>query len=441
MKHRCNVCCYETSRIWSYNDHISRSNACEKRLKRTSHKAEKKTIDVVEQNVDIINTCMKCSKVLSCKRSLNEHLNICKGVSSLQCPTCRKVFSSAPGKYQHIKNVKCSRPQDLPETMYEANERLNLESKSQRDIIETQKSTIETQKNKIETQNNNDGVGENSDVQNNDVVNKCMKCSKVLSSKKSLNRHINICKGVSSLQCPTCRKAFTSTSGKWHHIKNVKCSRPQDLPETMYESNERLNLESKSQTDLIKSLKNTIETQKNKIETNENTIETHKTTIKTQSKHITTQKNTIETQKNTSETHRNKIETHRNTIETHENTIKTHVKHTKTHKNTIETNNNTIDYLINNINIKGLNGKTIEEFLKGKQKIKRGALNESIKKQIASDQKWTCSACNSLLVSTFQIDHTIPLWNNGPDCKENATAMCVECHAKKTQDEWIQRAK
>ena len=45
------------------------------------------------------------------------------------------------------------------------------------------------------------------------------------------------------------------------------------------------------------------------------------------------------------------------------------------------------------------------------------------------------------IFASFQIDHTIPLWNNGPDCKENATAMCVECHAQKTQNEWIQRAK
>lgn len=257
MKHICNVCNYQTSRKWSYEDHISRSSACEKRLKRTSLIAEEKTIDVVEKKNDV-------------------------------------------------------------------------------DVVE----------------------------QNDDNINKCMKCSKVLSCKKSLKEHLKTCKGVHSLQCPTCKKSFSSAQGKYQHLKYVKCSRPSDLPETIYEENERLKLESKSQTDLIKSL-----------------------------------------------------------------------------KNTIETHQNTIDYLTNHINIKGLNGKTIEEFLYGKQKVKRGALNESIKKQIASDQKWTCSACNSLLVSTFQIDHTIPLWNGGADSKENATAMCVECHAKKTQDEWIQRAK
>ena len=267
---KCTVCCYETDRKYNLYLHTSSPNACDKRLKITSHTVDGKnndgigmkthdngqnigviggqTIDVVEKNVDVINTCIKCLKVLSCKKSLDIHMTICKGVSSLQCVTCKKIFSTRQGKHQHLKNVKCSRPQDLLETIYEANERLNLESKSLTDLIKSQK----------------------------------------------------------------------------------------------------------------------------------NTIETHK---------------------------------------------------------------NTIDYLTNNINIKGLNGKTIEDFLKGKQKIKRGALNESVKKQIASDQKWTCSACNSLLVSTFQIDHTIPLWNNGPDCKENATAMCVECHAKKTQNEWIQRAK
>jgi hypothetical protein len=50
---------------------------------------------------------MKCSKILSCKSSLNEHLKTCKGVSSLQCPTCKKIFSTRQGKCQHLKNVKC----------------------------------------------------------------------------------------------------------------------------------------------------------------------------------------------------------------------------------------------------------------------------------------------------------------------------------------------
>ena len=75
-----------------------------------------------------------------------------------------------------------------------------------------------------------------------------------------------------------------------------------------------------------------------------------------------------------------------------------------------------------------------------KPKIKRGALTDVIKKQIAADQKWCCSICTNVFDSTYHVDHTIPLWNGGMDHKDNATAMCVSCHAKKTQNEWILRS-
>lgn len=36
------------------------------------------------------------------------HQNTCDGPSPLQCPTCYKTFTTRMGKYQHLKNVKCS---------------------------------------------------------------------------------------------------------------------------------------------------------------------------------------------------------------------------------------------------------------------------------------------------------------------------------------------
>lgn len=63
------------------------------------------------------------------------------------------------------------------------------------------------------------------------------------------------------------------------------------------------------------------------------------------------------------------------------------------------------------------------------------ALGESEKKMVAARQQWRCSECHSLLPSAYQVDHTVPLCDGGPDTIENCTAMCANCHAQKTQRE------
>ena len=69
----------------------------------------------------------------------------------------------------------------------------------------------------------------------------------------------------------------------------------------------------------------------------------------------------------------------------------------------------------------------------------RRTFTEAVKKQIAARQQWVCSGCKTLLDSTYQVDHSIPLWKNGRDSPDNATAMCANCHARKTQTEGIER--
>jgi hypothetical protein len=44
-----------------------------------------------------------------------------------------------------------------------------------------------------------------------------------------------------------------------------------------------------------------------------------------------------------------------------------------------------------------------------------------------------------LLSSAYQIDHTVPLCDGGDDNVDNATAMCPNCHALKTQREAVAR--
>lgn len=61
------------------------------------------------------------------------------------------------------------------------------------------------------------------------------------------------------------------------------------------------------------------------------------------------------------------------------------------------------------------------------------------KRIVAARQHWTCAQCKTLLSSSFQVDHVIPLFRGGADCISNAEALCACCHAHKTQLEHIAR--
>jgi hypothetical protein len=60
---------------------------------------------------------------------------------------------------------------------------------------------------------------------------------------------------------------------------------------------------------------------------------------------------------------------------------------------------------------------------------------------IAASQGWRCSECRELLSSAFQVDHTVALADGGADDVTNATALCANCHALKTQREHIARTR
>lgn len=71
----------------------------------------------------------------------------------------------------------------------------------------------------------------------------------------------------------------------------------------------------------------------------------------------------------------------------------------------------------------------------------RRRITEPQKKVVAARQGWRCSHCGELLAATYQVDHTVALCNGGEDTLSNLTAMCVSCHATKTQWEHIERAR
>ena len=128
----CKKCGYETNKKQNYETHIGRQAACEKRLNRLQSKDHPHTVNAIPHivnvspqevndihhlvnalsqkvngNQSIDNYCNLCDKSFKTKWNLERHQKTCKGVHILQCPTCKKTFSSKEGKYQHMKNVKC----------------------------------------------------------------------------------------------------------------------------------------------------------------------------------------------------------------------------------------------------------------------------------------------------------------------------------------------
>jgi 5-methylcytosine-specific restriction endonuclease McrA len=70
-----------------------------------------------------------------------------------------------------------------------------------------------------------------------------------------------------------------------------------------------------------------------------------------------------------------------------------------------------------------------------KDGMKRRHLGESMKKRVGAAQEWRCAHCAKLLPATFQVDHVKPHAIGGSDHPSNLEALCVECHASKSQTE------
>ena len=83
-------------------------------------------------------------------------------------------------------------------------------------IIDNRSNILDKGQNGVDESQN--GVDESSMVEF-----QCVQCKKVLSSKKSLNRHLETCNGLHQLQCEICHKMFSSRSCKSHHKRNVSC--------------------------------------------------------------------------------------------------------------------------------------------------------------------------------------------------------------------------
>jgi len=65
----------------------------------------------------------------------------------------------------------------------------------------------------------------------------------------------------------------------------------------------------------------------------------------------------------------------------------------------------------------------------------RRTLRERQKRIVAAAASWKCQICEKTVNESYQIDHVIPLWANGPDTIENCQLLCAQCHADKTYRE------
>jgi len=70
-----------------------------------------------------------------------------------------------------------------------------------------------------------------------------------------------------------------------------------------------------------------------------------------------------------------------------------------------------------------------------KPKIHKRNVNESMKKQVASEQNWRCKKCGMNLPGNYEIDHIKPIKNGGLNDRVNLQALCRNCHGEKTQRE------
>jgi 5-methylcytosine-specific restriction endonuclease McrA len=64
-------------------------------------------------------------------------------------------------------------------------------------------------------------------------------------------------------------------------------------------------------------------------------------------------------------------------------------------------------------------------------------VNNTMKKVVASNQKWECGLCQNLLDASYEVDHIIPLYKGGSNNITNLMALCRNCHGMKTINDQI----
>jgi uncharacterized C2H2 Zn-finger protein len=209
---------------------------------------------------------------------------------------------------------------------------------------------------------------------------KCLDCSKLFVNKSGLKYHK--CTGVGPLQCPTCFAHFNDRKGKSRHVhkcRSIVKSLKEDKLKA-YNENEKLTTENK----ILK-----------QCELRDGGIG-----------------NVVGNTPSEGD-----------------------LKLKDADNNMVKIENDMLKKDIENRRLKNINEALKKELetLSNKTKPKRGFVNQVTRNKIAASQKWCCRLCDIILPGVFHIDHTIPLRYGGGDILENVSALCIQCHAEKTQ--------
>ena len=97
-----------------------------------------------------------------------------------------------------------------------------------------------------------------------------------------------------------------------------------------------------------------------------------------------------------------------------------------------------VNQVVNEMNGGGMQQQVNRIVNSGKTGNKR-SVSDAKKKWVAAQQNWRCGDCQKQLPAWFEVDHTIRLENGGTNEVSNLSALCRECHGKKTAWENIEK--
>lgn len=95
----------------------------------------------------------------------------------------------------------------------------------------------------------------------------------------------------------------------------------------------------------------------------------------------------------------------------------------------IQENRNNSSYPVMDMN---MNMNRIDRNKQNRNIATKRSVSESRKKMIAASQGWKCGNCKEQLDFNYQIDHKVRLEYGGSNEPQNLTALCPNCHTKKT---------
>ena len=74
-----------------------------------------------------------------------------------------------------------------------------------------------------------------------------------------------------------------------------------------------------------------------------------------------------------------------------------------------------------------------------KNRVKRKKISPVLKWRLASDQKFMCKLCDTMLGDDVEVDHIIPIFLGGNNTMSNLQVIHSRCHSRKTYIETVSR--